>query len=293
MHRLHLIRHLFDESAARYERDIVPVLAPLTADFVTYAHPQTEDRVLDVGTGTGIAARLIAPHVRRVVGLDISFESLRVASPPYPPTPSSTRREGEKRTYVQGDINHMPLTREAFSLVIASFGLNATEPDRSLRAIRRVTAPGGRAVIQEWGPVGPMETALEQILMDHILDDPGSRVTALRAWIDENPSVWRDQLQDADDYRDWLEDLGFRVEEATESAPVTVRLTPEQYLTFRLAWTYRYEEVQAMDDDTRAAFYAASHACLADYTSPDGFLHWRPTLFRVRAQSIHVEDSRA
>ncbi len=53
--RLALIQRLFDGSAERYERDITPLYAPLAADLVAYAAPRRRDRVLDIGTGTGIA----------------------------------------------------------------------------------------------------------------------------------------------------------------------------------------------------------------------------------------------
>ena len=66
MDRLRLVRHLYDESAGRYERDISPMFAPLAADLVAYATPHRTDRALDVGTGTGLLARYLAPYVRSV-----------------------------------------------------------------------------------------------------------------------------------------------------------------------------------------------------------------------------------
>src|SRR3989338_2288229 len=37
------------------------------------------DRVLDVGTGTGIIAHSLSPHVKEVIGIDISEEMLKKA----------------------------------------------------------------------------------------------------------------------------------------------------------------------------------------------------------------------
>lgn len=271
-----LIRTLFDESANRYARDIAPVLAPLAADFVAYVAPRPTDRALDAGSGTGLVARLLAPYVRRVTGLDLSGGSLRAAR--QVPALANVR-------YVQGDITRPPFPAGAFSLVVACFGLNATDPEHSLRALRRLIAPGGRLAIQEWGPLPPLDRAFSDVLADHLPDDPDPRVAALRDQIDAHPDRWSAQLQDADDYADWLSDLGFTVEDARESAPAAVRLpTLAVYLRYKLAWTHRHAEIAALDPAARAAFDAAARARLAAFAAPDGSLIWQPVVFRVMAQ---------
>jgi ubiquinone/menaquinone biosynthesis C-methylase UbiE len=276
VNRLDLIRTLFDQSAERYERDIVPVLAPLTADFVAYAAPQRSDRALDIGTGTGLVARTLAPYVRHVIGVDISPASLRAAR--NVPTAANVH-------YARADLHRLPFPAGRFSLVIASFGLNATDPVHSLRAIRRAIAPGGRLVIQEWGPADALNLAIRDLLSDYALDEPGERLSALRQATEDHPATWQDQFQDADDYRERLADLGLDAEHAEECAPVAIRLpSVETYLRFFLAWTSRFEEVRAMDEATRAAFYAAARARTAEDAQPDGSLIWEPVVFRVTAR---------
>jgi ubiquinone/menaquinone biosynthesis C-methylase UbiE len=273
---LSLIRHLFDESAERYERDITPLLAPLTADFVAYAAPCRRDRALDVGTGTGLVARLLAPYVRVVAGVDVSPRALSAAH--HLPTAAHIH-------YVRADLNRLPFAAGCFSLVVASFGLNATDPDQSLRALRRVIAPGGRLALQEWGPISGVDRQIDELLNEHAAADPGPRVAALRDRLDAHPARWRDQLQDTEDYVERLSDQGFTVEDAAESAPVAIRLAhSEQYLVFKLAWTYRFEEVRAMDSLSRAAFLAGARAALADAAQPDGSYVWQPVVFRVTAR---------
>ena len=88
-----------------------------------------------------------------------------------------------------------------------------------------------------------------------------------------------------DDYAGWLDDFGFAVEDAAESAPVAIRLpSPEVYLRFKLAWTDRFEEVQAMDVCTRADFYTAARSLLARHAGPDGGFVWQPVVFRITAR---------
>src|SRR5215213_5011195 len=69
--------------AETYERYMVPPLfAPAAEHLLAVARLRPGERVLDVGTGTGIVARLAAPNVRptgTVTGLDTSPAMLSVA----------------------------------------------------------------------------------------------------------------------------------------------------------------------------------------------------------------------
>lgn len=274
--KLKLVEYMFDHAAERYAVDIAPVFRPLIRDFVAYAAPRPTDRALDVGCGIGILSRSVAPYVRQVTGLDISHGSLHVARET--PTPLNVR-------YVRGDIHRLPFGRGSMSLVLAHFGLNATFPYDSLRALHEVIAPGGRLVIQEWGPVSDLDRAIGQTLTEHMAKEPEEHMRALRADVDANPSTWGDYLQDADDYREWLTDLGLSVDHAEEAQSVAIRIADsEDYLRYKLAWTYRWEEVRAMDAQTRMAFYAAVRTRLAAFTEADGALIWRPWLIRVTAR---------
>lgn len=273
--RARIVAAWFDESADRAEREIVPLLAPLAADFIAYARPEPSDTVLDAGTGTGLVARLIAPHVRRVVGLDVSARSLALARQILPL---------DRSTVVQGTVEDAPFRGRAFSLVAASFGLNATEPSRALGAIRRCLAPGGRLAIQEWGPADAASRAIDDLLADHAVDEPDASLAALRAEPEALGPLWRDYLQDVDDYREWLEEAGFAVVDAVEAAPVAIRATPDVFLRYLLVPTFRRREVEAMVPAVRSAFLAAARARLTQDAQPDGSLIWRPVVLRARAK---------
>jgi ubiquinone/menaquinone biosynthesis C-methylase UbiE len=274
--KLKLVEYMFDHAAERYAIDIEPVFGPLIRDFVAYAAPRHSDCVLDIGSGIGILARTVAPYVRQVVGLDISQGSLKVGRE----TPSPLNVQ-----YVQADIHHLPFPHGGISLVLAHFGLNATFPNDSLRAICKVVTPGGRFVIQEWGPVSEIDRAINKTLRDFIVPQPDESMRELRADVEANPSRWGDYLQEPDDYREWLRDFGLTVERAEESEQLTIRIADvEDYLRYKLAWTYRWKEVRAMDAQTRLAFYTAVRARMDEFAEPDGSLLWRPALIRVTAR---------
>jgi demethylmenaquinone methyltransferase / 2-methoxy-6-polyprenyl-1,4-benzoquinol methylase len=73
----------------------------------------------------------------------------RGRSPPPPPPPPAT--EGGVR-FVAGDALRLPFGDMSFDAVTISFGLrNVADPDAALAEMLRVTRPGGRLVICEFG----------------------------------------------------------------------------------------------------------------------------------------------
>ena len=134
--------------AELYERHFVPaVFAPWAQELLRRAAPQPGERVLDVACGTGIVARAVAPIVGsagRVAALDLSPAMVAVArSRPAPP--------GAAIAWHEGSADALPFPDGAFDLVLCQQGLQFF-PDRpaALREMRRVLAPGGRAVLSVW-----------------------------------------------------------------------------------------------------------------------------------------------
>jgi ubiquinone/menaquinone biosynthesis C-methylase UbiE len=111
-----------------------------------------DERVLDVGTGTGAIALALAPLVREVVGLDESEEHLALARDGAP----------ENTSFVAGDASSLPFERGAFDLVTCVRTLHhVRRPEVVIAELVRVTRLGGRLlVVDQLAPVEPLE-ALE------------------------------------------------------------------------------------------------------------------------------------
>jgi SAM-dependent methyltransferase len=103
--------------------------------------------VLELGTGTGRIAIPVARAGARVTGIDLSEPMLRRA------VARLRRARSEHRPrLVRGDIRTLPFRAEAFSLVMAPYGiLQSLVRERDLRetldAVARVLPRGGRFVI--------------------------------------------------------------------------------------------------------------------------------------------------
>src|SRR5215469_1887111 len=120
--------------------------------------------VLDLAAGTGTSSVTFTATGAACVACDFSLGMLRAgksrlgaqaertpaASLAAPATPA-TPRPGPVR-FVAGDALRLPLRDESFDAVTSSFGLrNVADPDAALAEMFRVTKPGGRLVICEFG----------------------------------------------------------------------------------------------------------------------------------------------
>jgi demethylmenaquinone methyltransferase/2-methoxy-6-polyprenyl-1,4-benzoquinol methylase len=100
------------------------------------------ERVLDLAAGTGTSSRAFTSAGARCVACDFSLGMLRVG----------VRRRVEEVVFVAGDALALPFRAQAFDAVTISFGLrNLADPDAGLAELLRVTRPGGRLVICEFG----------------------------------------------------------------------------------------------------------------------------------------------
>jgi ubiquinone/menaquinone biosynthesis C-methylase UbiE len=154
-----------DNPAETYESYMVPVLfAPSARRLVELARPRPEDRVLDVGCGTGIVARRAAPLGGRVVGVDASAGMLAVAR-------AAAGREGLPIEWREGRAEALPFANGEFDLVLCQYALMFfTDPRPALAEMRRVLAPEGRLLVSVWQPLArhPFYEVLDRAIERHL-----------------------------------------------------------------------------------------------------------------------------
>ena len=105
------------------------------------AHLRPDMRVLEVGCGTGMTARLLVPSVAHVTGTDISEAMIRLAR-------RKAAEEGtENVAFERHAMDGPPLSGEPFDAVMAFNVLHlADDLDEAVRALARRVRPGGLAI---------------------------------------------------------------------------------------------------------------------------------------------------
>ncbi len=227
-----------------FERLLVPAIFDRYArDLIERARPfGPSDRILDLGCGTGIVARILRDRLggaARLTGLDINAGMLAKAKSIAPDI-----------EWCEGNASALPFADRSFEVVLAQQVLQFV-PDRqaALREIRRVLVPGGRLIASTWRPRShqPLPDALGLIAEKHL--GPG------------NDKRWS---LDGDELRALAETAGF-IDLKLETVSLEERHTafPVQASTAAAGYTN-------IDPQVLAAIEAESKAVLARLTAATG-----------------------
>ena len=137
-----------DWGTGRYE-EIAPDLLPAARAIVDTAAIQPQERVLDIGCGTGNAALLAAAHSPHVTGVDPAARLLEVARARAKATGDGTTR------FLAGRAEELPLGDADIDVALSAFGLIfATDPDAAAVELSRVLTAHGRIILSAWLPGG-------------------------------------------------------------------------------------------------------------------------------------------
>lgn len=120
---------------------------PVAAHLVSFSGVTSGEKVLDVGTGTGVVAITAARMGAQVTGLDLTPMLLEQARE------NAHIAQQKNIIWTEGDAEFLPYPDSSFDVVLSQFGhIFAPRPDVVISEMRRVLKPGGRVSFATWPP---------------------------------------------------------------------------------------------------------------------------------------------
>ncbi len=142
-------RYGWDKAVEDYDRYFVPLLRHCSERCLSLLDLKPGERVLDVATGTGVAALMASERVGSqglVVATDIAQRMV-----------DATRAEADRRgitnmDFQRADAEEMDFPDGSFDAATCVLGLMyPADPQRAIEQMYRVLRPGGRAGVAVWG----------------------------------------------------------------------------------------------------------------------------------------------
>jgi SAM-dependent methyltransferase len=138
------VRASFRSQVGQFDGEDAP-FALLTAGAPPWVGPLDPDAlVLELACGAAHVGESLAPHVRQVVGVDLTPELLALGA-------SRIRDNGITNVLLQeANVEHLPFVDESFDVVVCRAALHHfADPKRALAEAARVARVGGRIAIQD------------------------------------------------------------------------------------------------------------------------------------------------
>jgi SAM-dependent methyltransferase len=218
----------FSASADAYAATVAPSLRPVAAEVLRRADLRGGQRILDVGTGTGIAAEAAVAAGCEVTGLDAAPGMLALARLAVP-----------SATFVDGDMHELPFADSTFDVVIAVHVLLFShDPVVALREWRRVTRSSGRLSVSVPGPAERTPHAIYGSIYARY------GLESLRATNYPNEET----------VGGWLESAGWHDVSTASDPAVTIRLSDTEAFAVWLRTGSRGDATRGWSERRRAAF---------------------------------------
>lgn len=171
------VRRQFGAAAERYLTSSVHAAGADLALLPGLCGLTGVEDVLDVATATGHTALALAPHARRVVGVDLTAAMLDIAR-------KEARRRGVGNvTFQEADAEALPFPDASFDVVTCRIAAHHfPDVERFCREAARVLRPGGRLVVVD--NVAPEDPDLDRFIneLERLRDPSHHRAYRLSEW---------------------------------------------------------------------------------------------------------------
>lgn len=272
----------YNRMAETYDRLVTPAFDPIARATLELAAPKSNELFLDVGTGTGLLACLVAPLVvpQSVVAIDLADEALAVAS--YRAGNAGLRNI----RFELMDARNIVYRSGLFDAVVSNLGLPGLGYERALHEAHRLLRPGGRFVFSTWhSQLSEGFAAYQEVLERHATPSPSkllAQVREARTLARTDPAART--LNEPPAVQSKLRAAGFAEMRVVSRSFPAAFADVRDFLAFEAAWGWNERELGEMSPEARAAFEAELTERLGSGPGKSGF---------VDRWSIHFHHARS
>lgn len=166
----------YDGVAEAFDRHSQRLSGQAAERLAALVRVTASDRVLDVGTGTGLLPFALASAREApasILGIDISAGMIETARRRL----REERADDPRLRFERMDAEHLDLESAQFDVVLSAFALtHVPRPELAMREIFRVLRPGGRIGIA----LGSRPPSLSGAQLRHAVAEVGRRIQQLR-----------------------------------------------------------------------------------------------------------------
>jgi ubiquinone/menaquinone biosynthesis C-methylase UbiE len=168
--------------ASAYRRFWAPAMITLSRPLIRAMPVEAEDRIADLGCGVGAIASRLAPRARKVFGLDVTEEMLRLS-------PADV-------ISVAGDLTQLPFTAECLDGAFSTFALqHVSRTGLAFKEVARALRPGGFFATATWGiddaEEGGVYDVLNELFARHRIPAEDRGLKAWHSRVDEPAKIAR------------------------------------------------------------------------------------------------------
>lgn len=174
-----IIHSMFSKVAAKYDRAnsvlSVGIHHLWRKKLVELSGARSGQKVLDCATGTGdlaISFKKAVGNTGQVTGTDFCADMLKTA-------PAKAKSKNLEISFEQADVTKLQYPDNQYDITSISFGIrNVGDPVKALSEMARVTKPGGRVMVLEFGQMQtPIIKDLYNLYSEKVLPKIGGLVT--------------------------------------------------------------------------------------------------------------------
>lgn len=277
----------YDSHVDDYHHCVDKLCEPFVKQMVILAHVRHGQRVLDVGTGTGVVANYAAKLLDNsgsVVGIDLSEGMLETAA-------LNAKKKGLSNVkFLRMDAENLDLPAESFDSVLSMLAIDHfPDATQALGEMHRVLKPEGHLVISIGSGIPPwgggrlrayyvgINRRIKQLFQPHLYA-PNFILSMMNSHLGHlsspSHSNWGGKNKEKSLYR-IIQDAGFQVKDMLwNHNMITIQSTEEFWSSQTAIVTEVRKRLMNADPDTKESFYLEFKNLVDAALSRKGILYY-------------------